>query len=57
MEEFGKIPKKDEIRAAIKKMKYDKALGATGLSIDMVKTLSDDAMDFLTKAIREFWSY
>jgi hypothetical protein len=25
MEEFGKIPDKDEIRAAIKKMKYDKA--------------------------------
>ena len=30
--------------------------GATDLCTDMVKTLPDDAMDFLTKAIQEFWS-
>jgi hypothetical protein len=55
IKEFGETPEKDEIKSVIKKITYGKAPGATSLSTNMVKSLHDDATDFLTKIIQEFW--
>jgi hypothetical protein len=37
-------------------MKNNKAPGGTGLSMDMLKNLPTDALNFLCKSIQEFWT-
>ena len=46
---------KQQIRSAIKKMKNNKAPCLTGLTMDMIKALPEEAVNFLTEAIHEYW--
>lgn len=56
IEYFGEPPTMKEIKSAISKMKNNKAPSGTGLSMDMLKNLTNDALDFLIKSIQEFWT-
>jgi hypothetical protein len=47
IEYFGETPTMKEIKEAISKMKNNKAPGGTGLSMDMLKNLPNNALDFL----------
>jgi len=48
-------PQKDEIRRTIAKMNSDKAPGTSQLTMDMLKKIPKDALDFVTETMQEFW--
>ena len=41
--------------SAIKKMKDNKAPGLIGLTMDMIKALPEEAINFSTEVIQEYW--
>ncbi len=53
---LGTIPSKKEIIKAIKRTKSDKALGISQLTTDMLKNLTNDALEFVIEMIQEFWN-
>jgi hypothetical protein len=54
---LGETPSRKEIQHAIRKMKCDKAPGASQLTTDMLKNLPNYALNFIVEAIQEFWHY
>jgi hypothetical protein len=52
---LGKTPDEKEIKSVIKKMKSDKAPGASQLTTDMLKNLPKDALEFVVETVQEFW--
>jgi hypothetical protein len=54
---LGETPNKKEMQNAIRKMKCDKASGASQLTTNMLKNLPNDALDFIVEAIQEFWQH
>ena len=50
-QELGEPPDKQQVHAAIQKMKTNKAPGISGVTTDMLKNLPNDAIDLLTTII------
>ena len=48
-------PSIDEIKAAVKKMKNNKAPGISGTTTDMIKNLPEEGFQILTSHINQFW--
>lgn len=44
-----------EIRSAINGMAYDKALGQSGVTTDMIKNLLEQALNLYVEVIQNFW--
>ena len=51
----GTTLNKEEIWKAVRKMKCDKAPGTSQLTIDMLKTLPNDTLNFVIETIQDFW--
>jgi len=54
---LGETPNRKEIQNTIRKMKCDKAPGATQLTTEMLKNLPNDALHFIIKTIQEIWQH
>jgi hypothetical protein len=54
--ELGNPPTFNEVKSAISSMKFDKAPGLTGLTTDMIKSLPNEAIQFYTDIINNFWN-
>ena len=49
-------PTIDEVKSAIKKMKCGTAPGTTGVTSDMLKALSENATEYITETVVDFWN-
>ena len=53
--ELGVLPTAKEVKSAIASMAYEKAPGQSGVTTDMLKSLTPEAINFFTERIQEFW--